>query len=325
MIELQERTTAAAVVAADGLYLVDAAGKPFKQAAARARRGRRPADRQRRDPHALRRGPRGRRRARPAAAWPCSRPGSRRRRAARPDAGEVAIDGRGATVYTCDDAVAVRLGAAEGAALVARLARFDAAWAALAPDERRRARAIHLDRHPPDLVTVAFTPELSSINMAKTKTTEIIVGLDIGTTKIACIVGEVTEDGVDIIGIGTAAVEGAAPRRRRQHRRDRARRSRPAVDEAENMAGCEISTVYAAISGAHVRGLNTHGIVAVKDKEIRDADIARVIDAGQGGRDPDGPRGPPRPAAAVRRSTIRTASAIRSAWPASGSRPRSTS
>jgi cell division protein FtsA len=45
------------------------------------------------------------------------------------------------------------------------------------------------------------------------------------------------------------------------------------------MAGCEISTVYAAISGAHVRGLNSHGIVAVKDKEVRDADIARVIDA----------------------------------------------
>ena len=51
-----------------------------------------------------------------------------------------------------------------------------------------------------------------------------------------------------------------------------------AVDEAENMAGCEISTVYAAISGAHVRGLNSHGIVAVKDKEVRDVDVARVIE-----------------------------------------------
>ena len=51
-----------------------------------------------------------------------------------------------------------------------------------------------------------------------------------------------------------------------------------AVDEAENMAGCEISTVYAAIAGAHVRGLNSHGIVAVKDKEVREADIARVIE-----------------------------------------------
>jgi cell division protein FtsA len=114
--------------------------------------------------------------------------------------------------------------------------------------------------------------------MAKTKPTEIIVGLDIGTTKIACIAGEVTEDGVDVIGIGTAPSKGL--RRGVVVNIDATVASiQQAVDEAENMAGCEISTVYAAISGAHVRGLNSHGIVAVKDKEVRDADIARVIDA----------------------------------------------
>jgi len=114
--------------------------------------------------------------------------------------------------------------------------------------------------------------------MAKPKNSEIIVGLDIGTTKIACIAGEVTEDGVDIIGIGTAPSKGL--RRGYVVNIDATVSSiQQAVDEAENMAGCEISTVYAAISGAHVRGLNSHGIVAVKDKEVRDADIARVIDA----------------------------------------------
>jgi cell division protein FtsA len=114
--------------------------------------------------------------------------------------------------------------------------------------------------------------------MAKLKTSEIIVGLDIGTTKIACIAGEVTEDGVDIIGIGTAPSKGL--RRGYVVNIDATVASiQQAVDEAENMAGCEISQVYAAISGAHVRGLNSHGIVAVKDKEVRDADIARVIDA----------------------------------------------
>ncbi len=114
--------------------------------------------------------------------------------------------------------------------------------------------------------------------MAKSKSSEIIVGLDIGTTKIACIVGEVTEDGVDIIGIGTAASKGL--RRGYVVNIDSTVASiQQAVDEAENMAGCEITTVYAAISGAHVRGLNSHGIVAVKDKEVRDADIARVIEA----------------------------------------------
>src|SRR5574338_532538 len=114
--------------------------------------------------------------------------------------------------------------------------------------------------------------------MAKPKSNEIIVGLDIGTTKIACIVGEVTDDGVDIIGIGTSASKGL--RRGCVVNIDATVASiQQAVDEAENMAGCEISTVYAAISGAHVLGLNSHGIVAVKDKEVREADIARVIDA----------------------------------------------
>src|SRR5262245_14714108 len=113
--------------------------------------------------------------------------------------------------------------------------------------------------------------------MAKPKTSEIIVGLDIGTTKIACIAGEVTEDGVDIIGIGTAPSKGL--RRGYVVNIDATVSSiQQAVDEAENMAGCEISTVYAAISGAHVRGLNSHGIVAVKDKEVRDIDIARGIE-----------------------------------------------
>src|SRR6201994_2706780 len=113
--------------------------------------------------------------------------------------------------------------------------------------------------------------------MAKPKTSEIIVGLDIGTTKIACIAGEVTEDGVDIIGIGTAPSKGL--RRGYVVNIDATVQSiQQAVDEAENMAGCEISTVYAAISGAHVRGINSHGILAVKDKEVREADIARVTD-----------------------------------------------
>jgi len=114
--------------------------------------------------------------------------------------------------------------------------------------------------------------------MAKTKTTEIIVGLDIGTTKIAAIAGEVTEDGVDIIGIGTSPSKGL--RRGVVVNIDATVSSiQAAIDEAENMAGCQISTVFAAISGAHVRGLNSHGIVAVKDKEVREADIGRVIDA----------------------------------------------
>ncbi|MGZ6163463.1 MAG: cell division protein FtsA, partial [Myxococcaceae bacterium] len=114
--------------------------------------------------------------------------------------------------------------------------------------------------------------------MAKQKGGEIVVGLDIGTTKICAIVGELTENGIDIIGIGSHPSKGlrkgvvvnieatvASIRR--------------AVEEAELMAGCEITTVYTGIAGGHIKGFNSQGIVAVKDKEVREADITRVIDA----------------------------------------------
>ena len=114
--------------------------------------------------------------------------------------------------------------------------------------------------------------------MAKQKSGEIIVGLDIGTTKICAIVGELTDSGIDIIGIGTHPSKGlrkgvvvnieatvASIRR--------------AVEEAELMAGAEITHVYTGIAGGHIKGFNSQGIVAVKEKEVREADIARVIDA----------------------------------------------
>jgi cell division protein FtsA len=106
----------------------------------------------------------------------------------------------------------------------------------------------------------------------------IVVGLDIGTTKVCAIVGEVTEDGIDIIGFGSAPSKGlrkgvviniAATEES----------IRRAVEDAENMAGCQISSAYAGIAGGHIRGFNSHGIVAVKDGEITQADVNRVIDA----------------------------------------------
>src|SRR3954470_22239869 len=107
---------------------------------------------------------------------------------------------------------------------------------------------------------------------------EIIVGLDIGTTKICCIVGEVTPDGINVIGIGNHPsrelrkgvvinIEATVSSIRR------------AVEEAELMAGAEINAVYAGIAGGHIRGFNSQGVVAVKDKEVRQGDIDRVLDA----------------------------------------------
>jgi cell division protein FtsA len=109
----------------------------------------------------------------------------------------------------------------------------------------------------------------------------IIVGLDIGTTKICCIVGEVTGPngaGLDVIGIGTAPSKGLKKGVVINIESTVASIKR-AVEEAELMAGVEISDVYAGISGGHIRGFNSHGIVAVKDGEVTESDMSRVIDA----------------------------------------------
>ncbi|MCB9650727.1 MAG: cell division protein FtsA [Deltaproteobacteria bacterium] len=106
----------------------------------------------------------------------------------------------------------------------------------------------------------------------------IVVGLDIGTTKIVAIVGEVTHEGIDIIGIGQAPSKGL----RKGvviNIASTVESIQRAVEEAELMAGCEITSVYTGISGGHIRGFNSHGIVAVKEGEIHPADVARVIDA----------------------------------------------
>lgn len=107
---------------------------------------------------------------------------------------------------------------------------------------------------------------------------EIVVGLDIGTTKIACIIGEVTDEGLDVIGIGSHPSTGL--RKGVVINIDATINSiQKAVEEAELMAGCEVNRVYAGIAGGHIKGFNSRGIVAVKDKEVKQTDLARVVDA----------------------------------------------
>jgi cell division protein FtsA len=114
--------------------------------------------------------------------------------------------------------------------------------------------------------------------VARHRRDNIVVGLDIGTTKICAIVGEVTDDGVDIIGIGTHPSRGL--RKGVVINIEATVNSiKRAIDEAQLMAGCEIHSVYAGIAGSHIRGFNSHGIVAVKDGEVSEADVDRVIDA----------------------------------------------
>jgi cell division protein FtsA len=107
---------------------------------------------------------------------------------------------------------------------------------------------------------------------------EIIVGLDIGTTKVCAVVGELRPDGVEIIGMGSHPSEGL--RKGVVINIEQTVNSiKEAVEEAETMAGCEISGVYAGIAGGHVKGFNSHGVIALKDKEVTKKDIERVIEA----------------------------------------------
>ena len=107
---------------------------------------------------------------------------------------------------------------------------------------------------------------------------DLIVGLDIGTTKICAIVGEVTDDGIDVIGIGTHPSRGLR-KGVVVNIETTVQSIRRAIEEAELMAGCEVNTVFTGIAGGHIKGINSQGIVAVKTKEVRETDIQRVIDA----------------------------------------------
>jgi cell division protein FtsA len=108
---------------------------------------------------------------------------------------------------------------------------------------------------------------------------EIVVGLDVGTTKICAIIGEVNSEGVvDIIGVGSAQSRGL--RRGVVVNIDHTVASiRKAVNDAELMAGCQAESVYAGISGGHIKGINSHGVIAIKNREVTAAEVARVIDA----------------------------------------------
>jgi len=115
--------------------------------------------------------------------------------------------------------------------------------------------------------------------MSKKSDKGMIVGLDIGTSKVVAVVGELNPEGeIEIIGIGShpsrglkkGVVVNIESTVQSIHR---------AVEEAELMAGCQIHSVYAGIAGSHVKSLNSHGIVAIRDKEVTTYDVDRVIDA----------------------------------------------
>ena len=118
---------------------------------------------------------------------------------------------------------------------------------------------------------------------------ELIVGLDIGTTKICCVVGETSDDGtMNIVGVGESPSTGL--RKGVVVNIEQTVQSiRKAVEEAERMANCEIGSVYAGIAGSHIKGTNSHGAIPLKDgKEVDARDIERVIEAAKAVSIPSG-------------------------------------
>ncbi len=115
--------------------------------------------------------------------------------------------------------------------------------------------------------------------MAGSKDRRMIVGLDIGTSKVVAIVAEVNPEGeIEVVGIGSHPSKGMK-KGVVVNIESTVQTIQRAVDEAELMAGCQIHSVFVGIAGSHIRSLNSHGIVAIKDQEVEGLDIERVLDA----------------------------------------------
>lgn len=107
----------------------------------------------------------------------------------------------------------------------------------------------------------------------------LIVGLDIGTSKVVAIVGEITnEDGIHIIGLGSHASTGLK-KGVVVNIESTVQSIQRAIEEAELMAGCQIHSVFTGIAGSHIKSLNSSGVVAIRDGEVNPQDVERVIDA----------------------------------------------
>jgi cell division protein FtsA len=107
----------------------------------------------------------------------------------------------------------------------------------------------------------------------------VVVGLDVGTSKVVALVGELAADGsVEVIGLGSQPSRGLK-KGVVVNIESTVQSIQRAVEEAELMAGCEINAVYAGIAGSHVRSLNSHGVVAIRDREVVQSDVDHVIEA----------------------------------------------
>ncbi len=115
--------------------------------------------------------------------------------------------------------------------------------------------------------------------MAKKPARDLIAGIDIGTSKVIALVGEIADDGsLSVVGLGSHASQGLK-RGVVVNIESTVHSIQQAVEEAEQMAGCQIYSACTGIAGSHIRSINSHGIVAIRDREVTQTDVDRVIDA----------------------------------------------
>ncbi len=107
---------------------------------------------------------------------------------------------------------------------------------------------------------------------------DLIVGLDIGTTKICTVVAEITDHGLEVVGVGVHPSQGL--RKGVVVNIERTVEAvRKSVDEAETMAGVQIRRVVAGIAGPHIRAVNSRGVIPIKDREVTRDDVEQVLEA----------------------------------------------
>src|ERR1700677_2641186 len=135
---------------------------------------------------------------------------------------------------------------------------------------------------PPSLSHHKFGPARPCVRLGMTMSTgsshgEIVVGLDIGTTKVCAVVGDVGEDGMTILGVGTVPCRGL--RKGIVSNIDwTVRLIKEAIESAQTMAGVEIRTVYAGVAGSHIRSQTSDGVAAIGGAEVTRADVERVLE-----------------------------------------------
>lgn len=115
--------------------------------------------------------------------------------------------------------------------------------------------------------------------MPKKPEQDLIIALDVGTSKIAALVGQVADDGqIEVVGFGSHPSHGLK-KGVVVNIESTVQSMQRAIEEAELMAGCQINSAFTGIAGSHIRSFNSHGIVAIRDREVNQSDVDRVIDA----------------------------------------------